>query len=113
MPDESKIRNGRGKHILREASRAILPAEVIDRPKQGFPVPIAQWFRQRGNPFIDVLLDPESLRDGFLEADFVRARVSRFVSGADTAIELWAMLNLELWRRSFIKPGAGARPNAS
>lgn len=113
LPDHSKVRNGRGKHLLREASKKLVPSEVIHRPKQGFPVPIAQWFRQPNNPFVEVLLDPGSLRDGFLNEDFVRTRVRQFMAGANTSIELWAMLNLELWRRSFMQAGSRVRAVAS
>ncbi len=65
-------------------------------------MPVASWFRQPGNPFIDVLLDPESLRDGFLDATFVKDQVNRFLSGRDISLDLWSMLNLELWRREFL-----------
>ena len=113
LPDSCKVRGRRGKYLLKEASRAILPAAVIDRPKQGFPVPIARWFRQARNPFVDVLLDPESLRDGLLDADFVRARVKRFQAGEKLSLELWAMLNLELWRREFMTGASRLRSVAS
>ena len=102
LPDADKINGRSGKHLLKQASRGLLPAEVIHRPKRGFPVPIARWFRQAGNPFVDILLDPESLRDGFLDPTFVRRRVERFLAGEHTSLELWAMLNLELWRREFL-----------
>jgi asparagine synthase (glutamine-hydrolysing) len=106
LPDHFKIKGRTGKHLLRTVSRQLLPAEVIDRPKQGFPVPIARWFRAAGNPFVDVLLDPESLRDGFLDPTYVRSRVQQFLAGENISVELWAMLNLELWRREFL---TGAR----
>jgi asparagine synthase (glutamine-hydrolysing) len=102
LPDASKVNGRRGKYLLKQASRGLLPDAVVDRPKRGFPVPIAQWFRGPGNPFVDVLLDPETLRDGFLDAKFVRARVDQFMAGAAISVELWAMLNLELWRREFL-----------
>jgi asparagine synthase (glutamine-hydrolysing) len=86
----------------------LLPAEVVGRRKAGFPVPIAQWFRAPGNPFIDVLLDPESLRDGLLEETYARKRVTAFLDGQNISIEMWAMLNLELWRRQFL----AARPRS-
>jgi asparagine synthase (glutamine-hydrolysing) len=102
LPDASKVNGRVGKSLLRQVSGALLPADVIHRPKMGFPVPIAQWFRAPGNPFIDILLDPESLRDGLLEEGYVRGRVNAFLGGQATAIEIWAMLNLELWRREFL-----------
>jgi asparagine synthase (glutamine-hydrolysing) len=100
--DRRKVNGRRGKYLLKEACRGLLPQEVIDRPKRGFPVPIAQWFREKQNPFVDILLDPETLRDGFLDPVFVRARVERFRAGEPISVELWAMLNLELWRRTFL-----------
>jgi len=102
LPDDCKVKGRVGKHLLKQASRGLIPDEVIDRPKQGFPVPIARWFRQAQNPFVEILLDPESLRDGFLDAAFVRGRVERFLAGDEISLELWAMLNLELWRREFL-----------
>src|SRR5438477_10839167 len=102
LPDSSKVKGRRGKHLLKEASRGLLPEEVIHRPKRGFPVPIARWFRQVGNPFVDILLDPESLRDGFLDAGFVRGRVERFLAGENNSMELGAMLNLGLVRREVL-----------
>jgi asparagine synthase (glutamine-hydrolysing) len=113
LADDQKIRGGRGKDLLRRAARGLVPDEIIDRPKQGFPVPIARWLRQPKNPFIDVLLDPGTLRDGFLEARYVRERVDRFLAGQAPAMELWSLLNLELWRRAFIPIGARVSAVAS
>jgi asparagine synthase (glutamine-hydrolysing) len=113
LPDNWKIAGTRGKHLLKQVSRSLLPREVIDRSKQGFPVPIARWFREPGNPFVDILLDPESLRDGFLDPAFVRGRVERFMAGEELSLELWAMLNLEIWRREFLTPASRLRAVAS
>lgn len=106
LPDRFKIRGREGKYLLKQVSHGLLPENVIRRPKCGFPVPIARWFRTPNNPFVDVLLDPETLRDGFLDAGFVRNRVNRFLAGEEASMELWAMLNLELWRREFLAAGA-------
>lgn len=113
LPDNCKVRGREGKYLLKSVSRELLPRDVINRPKQGFPVPIARWFREPRNPFIEVLLDPQSLRDGLLDAHFVRARVERFLAGEEISLELWAMLNLELWRREFLVPGATRVPEAT
>jgi asparagine synthase (glutamine-hydrolysing) len=102
LPDTCKVRGRKGKYLLKSVSRGLLPRAVIDRPKQGFPVPIAHWLRAPGNSLIDVLLDPESLRSGLLDAVYVRARVDRFLKGAPISLEIWALLNLELWRREFL-----------
>lgn len=109
LPDRFKIRGREGKYLLKQASHGLLPQEVIRRPKRGFPVPIAQWFRAPGNPFVETLLDPETLRDGFLDANFVRNRVHRFQTGEESSMELWAILNLELWRREYLASGTKQR----
>lgn len=106
LPDQFKICGRKGKYLLKQASHGLLPNEIIHRTKRGFPVPIARWFRAIGNPFVEILLDSETLRDGFLDARFVRNRVNQFLAGAEISLELWAMLNLELWRREFLAPGA-------
>ena len=111
LPDEWKVRGRQGKYLLKEATRDLLPKAVIHRAKRGFPVPISRWFRTAGNPFIEILRDPQTLRDGLLDADFVRNRVDRFLSGEEISIELWAMINLELWRREFLVPRSTARAN--
>jgi asparagine synthase (glutamine-hydrolysing) len=107
LPDKSKIRGRVGKNLLRVASRDLLPHQVIDRPKRGFPVPIAQWFRVPGNPFIETLLDSESSRHGLLEPSYVQQRVRQFQNGAPLSMEIWAMLNLEIWRRHVLAPPPG------
>ena len=45
LPPRMKFRDGRGKHALREAVRGVLPREILDRPKQGFGSPMAEWLR--------------------------------------------------------------------
>ena len=45
LPAHTKVRNGTTKWILKEAVRSLLPPEIIDRPKKGFGLPVAQWLR--------------------------------------------------------------------
>ena len=113
LPDDRKVNGRTGKYLLKQASRGLLPEQVINRPKRGFPVPIARWFREKKNPFIEMLLDPESLRDGFLDAQFVRNRVDRFLAGEAISVELWAILNLEIWRREYLTGASRLRSVAS
>ncbi|MBV9215232.1 MAG: asparagine synthase (glutamine-hydrolyzing), partial [Acidobacteria bacterium] len=53
MPREMKLRGGTTKWILREAMKGILPAEILDRPKMGFPVPVGRWFRGEFKHVVD------------------------------------------------------------
>jgi asparagine synthase (glutamine-hydrolysing) len=45
MPSGLKLRNGRGKHILKKALESVLPADILTRQKKGFSMPVAEWFR--------------------------------------------------------------------
>lgn len=71
IPAELKIKNG-GKHILKEASRGVVPDEIIDRPKGYFPVPALKYLR---GPFLelvrDVLNQPEARQRGLFQREYV------------------------------------------
>ena len=47
IPSGVKTRNGTLKYILKKAVRGVIPDELIDRPKQGFGVPVYEWFFDR------------------------------------------------------------------
>jgi len=103
-PTRDKIRGGTGKYLLKQVARRLLPAEIVDRPKRGFPVPIAHWFRAEARDFINDLLDPSTLRARGL---FDEAEVGRLMSEhqrgfADHAPLLWGLASVEIWHRVFL-----------
>jgi asparagine synthase (glutamine-hydrolysing) len=99
-----------GKGLLKAAVAPWLPAAVLDRPKQGFAVPIARWLREelRDVPE-DVLLDPAALDRGLFVEPEVRRLVDEHRAGADRSLALWAMISLELWYRTCVDAPAGRR----
>ena len=101
---ELRFKHGSGKYLPRLLARRLLPPAVIDRPKQGFAVPIRDWFRSDSLPYLEnVLLDDRSLARGYFKPEAVRSLISAHAVGkADLAYRLWALLNLELWHREFI-----------
>ena len=92
------------KGLLREAFADLLPDEIRRRGKMGFGVPIAHWFRGRLRGYLtETLLSPDSLGRGCFRPDAVRRLVAEHLDGtADHASRLWALLNLELWHRTFL-----------
>jgi asparagine synthase (glutamine-hydrolysing) len=104
LPAELKIRGRQKKWILREALRAWLPDDILDRPKQGFMVPVADWFRGELREHVhDVLLDPAAVGRGYFRTGEVRSMLERHGAGAaDESKRLWALYVLELWHRDFV-----------
>jgi asparagine synthase (glutamine-hydrolysing) len=111
LPPELKIRRGQTKYLLRRATRDLLPGAVIDRPKQGFGVPIDRWLRGELREMVhDVLLDRRALGRGYFREPVVRRLLDEHGRGTrDWHSELWSLLVLELWHRMFVdrRPEAG------
>ncbi len=103
MPREMKLRGSTTKWILREAMKGILPAEIIERPKMGFPVPVGNWFRGPFKHIVDeYVLGKRTLARGIFDAEFVRALVARHNAGENHDERIWALVNFEMWQRRFI-----------
>jgi asparagine synthase (glutamine-hydrolysing) len=92
----------RGKRILKDALRGLVPDENLDRPKQGFGLPLPAWFAGDFAGYArEVLLDKQTQERGLLNLAYVerllkrQARPYMEVTGA-----LWALLMFELWCRA-------------
>jgi len=108
LPDRLKLRGLTTKRILREAMTGLLPGSILARPKMGFPVPFAGWVRGRWNGVIEeILLDRRTRERGLLNTSAVAALLRDHRDGRRNGGDaIWALLNLELWYRTFID-GAG------
>ena len=89
--------------------RGWIPNEILDRPKQGFSVPIGEWFRNELHGVLrDVLLDPAALARGYFRPEAVEAMIERQAAGAEVETKpLWALFMLELWHREFVDRSSG------
>jgi asparagine synthase (glutamine-hydrolysing) len=99
LPLSLKLRGARSKFLLRRALRGILPDAILDRPKKGFGIPVARWFR---GPLRELLLDtlaPERLgRHGFFRAAEVERLLAEHLDGrADRRKELWTLFCFQRW----------------
>ena len=104
LPADLKVRNGRRKHILKEAAAKWLPQEVLTRRKQGFAVPVGSWFRSNLRDFFsDVLLSGRARERGYFEPRFVERILAEHVTGRrDHTLRLWALVIFELWHRQYL-----------
>jgi asparagine synthase (glutamine-hydrolysing) len=102
-PRSMKLRGSTTKWILREAMKGILPPEILNRPKMGFPVPIGGWFRGQFKRIVDeYVLGTLALRRGIFDPDFVRKLVAEHNRGENHDERIWALVNFEMWQRRFI-----------
>src|SRR5207247_8707652 len=86
-----------------------LPREILDRPKQGFGVPLGVWFRgDLRELFADTLLAANSLQRGYFDGRFVRQLVNAHVSGArDHTLRLWQLVVFERWHQQYVDTAHG------
>ncbi len=95
LPLSMKIRDDRGKWIQRKVLRRYLPDELVDREKQGFGLPVAEWLRGPLRPWAEELLARDS---GLFERDKVRDLWHRHLAGEQHASRLWTVLMFEAWQ---------------
>jgi len=111
LPSSLKVRDGVGKWVLRQAITGLVPPAVLARPKQGFGVPIAHWFRDDLRHRIEGLLTPGARLYEYVEPEAVRRVAEEHWSGRrDHAEMLWRYLVLDLWL-NFLDAGELALPS--
>jgi asparagine synthase (glutamine-hydrolysing) len=104
IPASMKMAGLETKHLFKRAIGDLVPPEVVNRPKQGFGVPIEQWINQQLRERIrDTLNDPRTLQRGYVTRKHVELLLDEHERGRrDHAMALWALLMLELWHRHYM-----------
>jgi asparagine synthase (glutamine-hydrolysing) len=99
LPLSLKLSGGRGKHLLRELLCEMVPRALVERPKQGFAVPLETWLRSPLRDWAESLLDERRMRDqGYLDATRIRRRWRELIDGDRYAHnDLWSVLMFQAW----------------
>jgi asparagine synthase (glutamine-hydrolysing) len=105
VPMNMKIRNGKGKWLLRQLLARHVPESMFNRPKMGFAVPIDHWLRGPLRDWAEELLDARRLEEeGMLNAVLVRTRWQEHLSGKrNWQNQLWNVLMYQAWQAEWIK----------
>jgi asparagine synthase (glutamine-hydrolysing) len=107
LPSGLKVKGQEGKYLLKKALEPQLPREVLYRPKMGFAVPLARWFRGPLRERVrNAMLGETLAATGLFNPDTLRHLVDAHQSGArDYSAPLWTLLMFEAFLRA---SGAGA-----
>jgi asparagine synthase (glutamine-hydrolysing) len=101
LPPQWKLYRGEGKYLFKRALKPHLPSDVLYRPKQGFSVPLAAWFRGPLRERLrEAVLGPELTDSGLFDRDFLQQLVDRHQSGRrDNSAMLWELLMYASFQR--------------
>jgi asparagine synthase (glutamine-hydrolysing) len=104
VPASLKLAGTETKHLLKRVARDLIPAEILDRPKQGFGIPLEQWInRQLRDQIRDTLREPRTRQRGYVNSEYVDLILDEHHKGRrDHSFPLWSLLILELWHRRYI-----------
>jgi asparagine synthase (glutamine-hydrolysing) len=111
LPSSLKLRSGEGKFLLKKAMEPYLPHDVLYRPKMGFSVPLARWFRgPLRERMRSAVLGPRLAETGMFDAGTLRHLVDAHQSGArDYSAPLWTLLMFEAFLRNSMESAEAPR----
>ena len=117
IPRSMKVRDGQNKWVLKKALEGIVDDDLLYRPKQGFGLPINEWFIAGMSSFVEHALFSSPIRKrGFFDYDFVRSIWKQHLAGkVNYSFNIWSLLNLSLWYEHWIerRPFGIAEPPAT
>lgn len=108
LPEKYKVRDGTRKFLFKKlAERLGVPAEILNRRKQGFALPLVHWMRHElKGGMLQMLQEPRTFQRGYFRADSVQVVLDEHFRGRrDHSGALWMMLVFELWHRNFLEKG--------
>jgi asparagine synthase (glutamine-hydrolysing) len=104
IPASMKLAGDETKHILKRAVSDLVPTEILNRPKQGFGVPVQEWINQQLRERMhETLSDSRTRERGYINSAYLEVLLDEHErSRRDHSAGLWALLMLELWHRQFV-----------
>lgn len=111
---DQKWNNGQGKQILREILYQKVPEKLLDRPKMGFSVPLADWFRNGLRETISSDFQGPLLEDLGINPKAARTLWFQFLSGQAVSVDLiWSLFTLTAWAKRWASAHALPRPSCT
>lgn len=110
LPSSFKLHNSEGKYVFKKSLESYLPNDVLYRPKMGFSVPLASWFRGPLKQRVrDAMLGTTLGETGIFDQEFLRQMVEQHESGMrDYSASIWTILMFEAFLRQGATPATRA-----
>ncbi|WP_323595672.1 asparagine synthase (glutamine-hydrolyzing) [Aliarcobacter butzleri] len=104
LPSKWKIKDGQNKYLLKQILNKYLPKDLIDRPKQGFGMPIQQWFRKDLKPLYEHYLSKNKLDEtGHFNSTYIEQELKEYFKGKNTnSNKFWLILVYMQWREKWM-----------
>ena len=104
LPDEYKYSNGEKKFILKEIVHQYIPKTLMDRPKMGFAIPIANWMKEDLRDLVEDHLNEETIKEqGIFRPEYVDKLKRDFFGGKkEFDVKLWYLLMFQMWYRRWM-----------
>jgi len=105
LPTVLKCKNGKSKYLLRKVLYKYIPNNLIERPKQGFGVPIYEWFKNELKDFYTEYLNEKEIKTGgIFNSKEVNVLLSAYLQGKEINYnKLWLLFVFEQWRKKWFK----------
>lgn len=110
LPSDVKVRAGQTKWVLKQVARGYVPAQIVDRRKVGFRVPLDAWFR---TSLRDAVRERLTGSGSFVAQTFDRTTIERMLDRHESGryneeIRIWTLMSLEVWHETFFASVAGS-----
>ena len=99
VPVDLKYRNGKSKYILRKILYKYIPKELLERPKQGFGIPMDNWLKKDLNSILREYLSGKNIKNqGIFNEKYINESLDEYLSGkSDCAHKFWFLLMFQMW----------------
>jgi len=102
LPMEMKIKNGKGKWILREILKKYIPEKLIQKPKRGFAIPLDNWMRKDLKSWRNEILNIDEIkRQGFINYQICQDMIKDHDNGKNLGSILWNLIIWQSWIKKY------------
>ena len=97
IPNRLKTKNGQLKYLLKKSVKNLIPDEIIYRKKQGFGVPMYEWFFDKYGEYVKSKLTDFNKKTDYFNQNAVEKMIS-----SNRGWDLWFLLNFSMWWEEYI-----------